>query len=85
MKPDGFQTIEWTGDAVVLLDQRRLPVAEDYLRCADWPAVATAIKTMVVRGAPAIGITAADQVNNEGVISAVYCATPEEVITFFER
>lgn len=59
MKSDGFETIAWTGDAVVLLDQRRLPVEETYLRCPDWPAVAEAITSMVVRGAPAIGITAA--------------------------
>jgi len=55
----GFSTIDWHGDALVLLDQRHLPVVEDYVRCADWVTVAEAITTMVVRGAPAIGITAA--------------------------
>ena len=46
-------------DAVVLLDQRRLPLEEVELRCTTAGEVAAAIKTMVVRGAPAIGIAAA--------------------------
>lgn len=54
-----FATIGWRGDAVVLLDQRKLPTEETYLTCPDWPSVAEAITNMVVRGAPAIGITAA--------------------------
>lgn len=54
-----FQTIRWDGDAVVLIDQRYLPEKEDYLRCKDAEAVAEAIRDMVVRGAPAIGVTAA--------------------------
>ncbi len=59
MTTSAFRTIDWRGDALVLLDQRVLPVDETYLTCADWRAVADAIKQMVVRGAPAIGITAA--------------------------
>lgn len=54
-----FETIRWDGDAVVLIDQRYLPAKEDYLRCQTADAVAKAIKDMVVRGAPAIGVTAA--------------------------
>ncbi|RMF89593.1 MAG: S-methyl-5-thioribose-1-phosphate isomerase [Nitrospinota bacterium] len=54
-----FHTVEWTGDGVRLLDQRRLPQEEVYLACSDYRDVAQAIRTMVVRGAPAIGITAA--------------------------
>ena len=46
-------------DAVVVLDQRRLPVEESYLRFHAAPDVARAITDMVVRGAPAIGIAAA--------------------------
>jgi methylthioribose-1-phosphate isomerase len=46
-------------DAVILLDQRKLPVSEDYLVLRDAPSVIEAIKTMVVRGAPAIGVAAA--------------------------
>jgi len=46
-------------DAVVLLDQRRLPLEEVDVRCGSSAAVAAAIRTMVVRGAPAIGVAAA--------------------------
>ena len=46
-------------DAVVLLDQRRLPLEEVDVRCGSSAAVAGAIRTMVVRGAPAIGVAAA--------------------------
>lgn len=60
MKPTtGFATIDWRGDVLILLDQRKLPVEETYLHCADWQTTAEAISDMVVRGAPAIGITAA--------------------------
>ncbi len=54
-----FRVIEWRRYEVTLLDQRRLPVDEVYVRCGHWSAVASAITEMVVRGAPAIGITAA--------------------------
>ena len=54
-----FNVIEWSGDTVTLLDQRRLPVHEAYVPCSTWIEVADAIREMVVRGAPAIGITAA--------------------------
>src|SRR3990172_11866497 len=54
-----FDTIRWEDDAVVLIDQRVLPTREEYVRCRDAAAVAGAIRDMVVRGAPAIGVTAA--------------------------
>ncbi|HEY7817824.1 MAG TPA: S-methyl-5-thioribose-1-phosphate isomerase [Vicinamibacteria bacterium] len=54
-----FDTIRWEDDAVVLIDQRVLPTKEEYVRCGDAAAVAAAIRDMVVRGAPAIGVTAA--------------------------
>src|SRR5687767_5487939 len=52
-------TIEWKGDAVVMIDQRKLPSAEIYVSCKTATEVAKAIKTMVIRGAPAIGVAAA--------------------------
>ena len=52
-------TIDWTGDAVVMIDQRKLPQQELYVNCRTAPEVARAIKTMVIRGAPAIGVAAA--------------------------
>ncbi len=54
-----FQAINWTGSSLQLLDQRRLPHDEIYLDYTEAKAVAGAIRDMVVRGAPAIGITAA--------------------------
>jgi methylthioribose-1-phosphate isomerase len=51
-------TIEWTDDAVVMIDQRKLPAEETYVRCRSALEVAKAIKTMVIRGAPAIGVAA---------------------------
>jgi methylthioribose-1-phosphate isomerase len=52
-------TIEWNDDHVVMIDQRKLPGAEVYVTCRSAPQVAKAIKTMVIRGAPAIGVAAA--------------------------
>ena len=52
-------TIEWQDDAVVMVDQRKLPGKEIYVNCKTVSDVAKAIKTMVIRGAPAIGVSAA--------------------------
>jgi methylthioribose-1-phosphate isomerase len=52
-------TIAREGDVVVMIDQRKLPAQEVYVRCKTAPEVARAIKTMVIRGAPAIGVAAA--------------------------
>src|SRR5688572_8651816 len=52
-------TIARDGDAVVMIDQRKLPAQEVYVRCRTAAEVARAIKAMVIRGAPAIGVAAA--------------------------
>ena len=52
-------TIEWNDDAIVMIDQRKLPGTEVYVTCRTASEVAKAIKTMVIRGAPAIGVAAA--------------------------
>jgi methylthioribose-1-phosphate isomerase len=52
-------TIAREADAVVMIDQRKLPSEEVYVRCKTAAEVARAIKTMVIRGAPAIGVAAA--------------------------
>ena len=51
-------TIEWNDEGVVMIDQRKLPGAEVYVKCKTPQEVAKAIKTMVIRGAPAIGVAA---------------------------
>jgi methylthioribose-1-phosphate isomerase len=53
------ETIQWTDDGVVMIDQRRLPREEVYVTCRDYREVAEAIRSMVIRGAPAIGVAAA--------------------------
>ena len=52
-------TIAREDDTVVMIDQRKLPAKEVYVRCKTAAEVARAIKTMVIRGAPAIGVAAA--------------------------
>src|SRR5687767_1866600 len=52
-------TIAWQGDDIVMVDQRKLPASEIYVTCKNVNDVAKAIKTMVIRGAPAIGVCAA--------------------------
>ncbi|MBI2818182.1 MAG: S-methyl-5-thioribose-1-phosphate isomerase [Acidobacteria bacterium] len=54
-----IKTIEWTSEGVALIDQRLLPLKEEYKICRNYEEVAEAIRTMVVRGAPAIGVAAA--------------------------
>ncbi|WP_242162998.1 S-methyl-5-thioribose-1-phosphate isomerase [Lysobacter sp. M15] len=56
---DRIRPIRWTGDALELLDQRKLPFATEYLTCRNSDEVAAAIHALAVRGAPAIGIAAA--------------------------
>jgi len=52
-------TLEWTENGVRLLDQTRLPLEETYVLAGSYQQMADAIKTMIVRGAPAIGVSAA--------------------------
>ncbi|HJT65890.1 MAG TPA: S-methyl-5-thioribose-1-phosphate isomerase [Pyrinomonadaceae bacterium] len=54
-----IKTVEWTKDGVRMLDQRLLPSQEVYLMLRSYDEVAEAIRKMVVRGAPAIGVSAA--------------------------
>jgi len=53
------ETIQWTGAGVVMIDQTRLPKETVFVTCKDYLEVARAIRTMVIRGAPAIGVAAA--------------------------
>lgn len=54
-----FAIVEWENNQVLLLDQRQLPTEERYVYCQSFQEVAEAICNMTVRGAPAIGVTAA--------------------------
>ena len=57
--PSVIAPVRWAGEALVLLDQTRLPGAEVERACTRWEEVAEAIRTLAVRGAPAIGVAAA--------------------------
>jgi len=61
-----WPSLEWKRDKLILIDQRLLPAEEVYLECRTGEEVAQAIETLVIRGAPAIGIAAA-----YGVVLAV--------------
>ncbi len=54
-----IQTLEWTEQGVRFIDQTKLPTEETYVTCTTHEQVADVIRTMVVRGAPAIGVAAA--------------------------
>jgi len=66
-------TIAWKDGKVIMIDQRKLPLEESYVECRDEEEVSRAIETMVIRGAPAIGIAAA-----YGVALGVMNAVPTE-------
>lgn len=54
-----IKTLEWTGNGVRFIDQTKLPTEEVYVVCRNYQEVADAIRNMIVRGAPAIGVAAA--------------------------
>jgi methylthioribose-1-phosphate isomerase len=54
-----IKTVEWTSEGIRMIDQRLLPNEEKYLMLRSWDEVAQAITKMIVRGAPAIGVSAA--------------------------
>jgi methylthioribose-1-phosphate isomerase len=54
-----IETIEWTPAGVVMIDQTRLPRETVFVTCRDYLEVAEAIRSMIIRGAPAIGVAAA--------------------------
>ncbi len=54
-----IETIQWIDDTVVMIDQTRLPLEETYVTCRTCEEVAAAIRNMIIRGAPAIGVAAA--------------------------
>ncbi len=70
-----FKTIEWLGDAVKIIDQTALPFKEEYLILQDYREVASAIKNMKIRGAPAIGVVAGYGV----ALAAMKSHTKEEI------
>lgn len=74
-----IQTIQWKSEGVVMIDQTRLPLEEIYVTCRSYQEVAHAIRTMIIRGAPAIGVAAA-----MGVAIGVQKAVPAALDAQFE-
>lgn len=74
------ETIEWTRDGVVMIDQRRLPNEETYVTCKDYSEVAEAVRSMVIRGAPAIGVATA-----MGIALGMRRADPERLDAAFNE
>ncbi len=74
------ETIRWTEAGVVMIDQRRLPHEEVFVTCRNYEEVAAAIRGMVIRGAPAIGVAAA-----MGVALGVLETDGAELDSGFER
>src|SRR4249919_612708 len=77
-----IKTIEISPDCVRLLDQRKLPLVEEYVECRTYQEVAEAIRTMVVRGAPAVGVAAAGGIALG--IQHLQSGSPEEIAAQFE-
>ena len=68
-----FSPLVWRGDSLSLLDQRKLPADEVWLRTADYRDVVAGIRNMSVRGAPAIGIAGAYALALAGAELAAGC------------
>ena len=54
-----LRTVEWKDNSVIMIDQTKLPNVLEYVTYTDFNQVADAIRTLVVRGAPAIGVSGA--------------------------
>jgi methylthioribose-1-phosphate isomerase len=76
-------TLTWTDEGVRFIDQTRLPLEESYVLATTYEEVAEAIVTMVVRGAPAIGVSAAYGVALGAMRTKA--GTPDEFAPEFER
>jgi methylthioribose-1-phosphate isomerase len=78
-----IRTISWKDNAVVMIDQRALPLVERYVTCTDYREVVAAIKDLTIRGAPAIGVAAAMGVALGAL--RIEADTPENFRTAFEE
>jgi len=54
-----LRTVEWKDNAVIMIDQTKLPIKLEFVKFTDYYDIANAIRTLVVRGAPAIGVSGA--------------------------
>lgn len=78
-----LKTIEWKDNSVIMIDQTKLPTDLVYVKYTDYHEVANAIKTLIIRGAPAIGVAGAFGLALAALQSKA--ATKEELISDLER
>ena len=76
-----IKPIEFKENKLILIDQRKLPKKEEYFVCNSYLDVTYAIKEMVVRGAPAIGVTAAYGI----ALFVLNCSDRDELVKGFEK
>jgi methylthioribose-1-phosphate isomerase len=81
MSDKAFYTIQFKDNKVVMLDQRKLQTVEEYFICENYKDVVFAIKEMVIRGAPAIGVAAAFGI----ALFAVQCKSKDTLIADFDN
>lgn len=82
MMEEPIRTIFWKDDAVVMIDQRALPLTEQYLACTDYREIIAAINDLTVRGAPAIGVAAAMGIALGAL--RLPCSSPDEFRLAFD-
>ena len=78
-----LKTVEWKDNSVVMIDQTKLPEKLEYVQFTDYKDIANAIKSLVVRGAPAIGVSGAF-----GLALAVIqsqATTKDELISYLDK
>ena len=78
-----LKTVEWKDNSVIMIDQTKLPNSLEFVTYTDYNQIADAIKTLVVRGAPAIGVSGAFGL----ALAALQCNTKDkdELITYLEN
>lgn len=78
-----LKTIEWKDNSVIMIDQTKLPNSLEFVTYTDYNQIADAIKTLVVRGAPAIGVSGAFGL----ALAVLQCDTKDkdELITYLEN
>ena len=73
-----LRTVEWKDNSVIMIDQTKLPNSLEYVTYTDYNDVATAIKNLVIRGAPAIGVAGAF-----GLVLAALQSSSETIDIFY--
>ena len=78
-----LKTVEWKDNSVIMIDQTKLPTILEYVTYTDYNQVADAIRTLVIRGAPAIGVSGAFGL----ALASLQCKATEksELISYLEN